>query len=148
MPSLHKTVRAAVKTALEAALTAESVTLTVHEQEILDLNLVSLPCAVICYAESESFAGTGLNSRDDWKFPILVGLYTEKEPRASTLGCEVTLFREIVRETFHNKRISGVTGCMLTNVSQAGVVFDIKSAWLKNLQTAMVVTPTVRIART
>jgi len=146
--SLHKTIRGAVKTEIVAALAAESITgVSVHEQDVPgEPSLPTLPCVIVSYAGPETEIG-GTNLRDDWQYPISVGLYTT-ESEGTPVGVEVTRFRQIVRKKFHNKRLNGVPEVWICQYDGQAPVVDEDAPAIEHLRTACVITAVARVGRT
>lgn len=134
-----------MKTALETALTANSVTLRVYEfDRPEDTDRMDLPCAAVTYAGTEFEVG-GTNIRDDFAFPLLVGLYTPDGGSADPPGCPLVLFRQIVRQTFNNKRLPGVVDVYQCGYDGQPPVID--DPIFANLRTAALVVPVARLPR-
>lgn len=106
----HRDLRAAVAAALRLALDAAEVDVAVTEQDTPDPNMVDLPAVIVSYGGAEQDRG-GTNARDDYAFPMLLGLYTLKAdpdtdvPANEPPGLRPTAFRTLVRRTFHHRRV-------------------------------------------
>jgi hypothetical protein len=148
VPSLHEQVRDAVVSTLEIAFAASSpvVTVEVFGMTIPDTRRSGLPC-VIC-SEGEEYEGGfgGTNVRDDWVYPVLVGLYTS-DPVADPPGLVLTEFRQIVREQFHNRRLADVPEVMVCTVRGSGPLAADDVPAFRDLRSAFVVDCVARVAR-
>lgn len=147
MSVFHEDILSAVKTALDAALTAESITLTSYSQETPDTRRTNLPCAIVSFEGAESPTGGGTNLHDFWAFPILIGLYTT-DPTDDPPGCTLTAFRQAVRKGFHNKRLSGVSEVMWCEVNPQPPVIGNELPAFQQLRTALTVVAIARVLRT
>lgn len=151
MPSTntHATVRQAVAEALEDALFADGIVLTVHVQDTPDTRHTDLPCAIVSYAGSEFEAGFGSNIRDDWSFPVFVGLFTHEpsKPEGDPPGCSPAQFRQVVRTEFHNQRLAAVPEVYLVAYSGDAPLWDEDENAFRHLRTGCTVTATARLAR-
>lgn len=144
--SFHQTVRDAVHDALAAALAAAGVTLNGHAMAVPDPARFDKPCFVVSYEGAEGYPGTGTNLRDDLSFPVLVGLYTT-DPYEDPPGCELTLFREVVRGAFHHKRLAGVADVLWCEVNPQPPVVGSELPAFKDLRTALTVVAYARRPR-
>lgn len=151
MPSAntHADIRQAVAEALEDALFSDGIVLTVSVQDVPDTRLVNLPCAVVAYAGSEFEAGPATNARDDWSFPVFVGLFTQEpdRPGADPPGCSPAQFRQVVRGKFHMRRLAAVPEVYLVQYDGSAPLWDEDPEAFRHLRTACQVTATARLAR-
>lgn len=154
MADWFRDVRDAVAAAFEAKLTAESVAgVTVLAMDTPDARAVDLPAVLVTYNGSEQETG-GTNVRDDYGYPIQLGLYTIKADNGVSddddpPGLTPTQFRQYVREKFNRKRAVAVTGidCFLCEYDPTGAVIDENAPSFKQLQAAAVVTVYARVPR-
>jgi hypothetical protein len=149
-----KDVRDAVATAFAAKLTAESVTgVSVKAMDVADVAAVDLPAVIVSYNGSEQEVG-GTNVRDDYGYPIQLGLYTVQADNGisgtdSPPGMSATQFRQYVRAKFHRKRAVAVTGidCFLCEYDPTGAVVDEAAPTFQQLRAVAVVTVYARVPR-
>lgn len=146
--SYHETLRGLIAAALRTALTTAGVTLEggVNEQESPGSpSMPSLPCVIVAYAGPET-SDPITNAQDDRRYPLLVGLYTV-HPQADPPGCKMSLFREVVWDTFNQQRLSGATDVWNCTVQGLTGPIDATLPGLQNLRTALIVTPVARRLR-
>lgn len=104
----------------------------------------SMPCVLLaCVAPEVEVPQLHTNLQDGIGYSFVVAMFAagvangEKSPNIP----DPTLFRRIVRNTFHQQRLSGVTQVAWCEVSEAGgALFDKKSPAWQRLSAAMVVT--------
>lgn len=110
----HRQCRAAVRNAIEAdrvadpAVDAAWATIReVAEQDEFDGERITGP-AVVCYFLSQAIPVGGTMQRDDWKFPIVVGLKTTGVNTGGRTGPHPTQFLGLIQDIFHNRRPAGL----------------------------------------
>lgn len=143
---IHKKIRDTIQSVLGTALGSHGIILQIHVQdEPGKPSMPAKPCAIIAYYGAEQEVG-GTNLRDDWSFPIHIGLYT-LDAANDPPGCSATLFRQVVRQAFHNKRLAGVDEVWLCQVAPQGPVTDDDPEAFDDLRTGMVVNAIARLGR-
>lgn len=111
--------------------------------ENLDVTRIqSMPCVVAaCVGPEQDRPEMSTNLQDGIGYPVVVALFAagvangEKSPGVP----DVTTFRRVLRTTFHQKRLSGVSQVGWCEVSDSGPLFDKKNPAFQRLSTAMVV---------
>ena len=154
MADWFRDVRDAVAAAFEAKLTAESVAgVTVLAMDSPDANAADKPAVLVTYNGSEQETG-GTNVRDDYGYPIQLGLYTVQVDNGISgtddpPGLTPTQFRQYVREKFHRKRAVSVTGIdvFLCEYDPVGAVVDEAAPTYQQLRAVAVVTVYARVPR-
>jgi hypothetical protein len=110
----------------------------------------SAPCGVVCCVGPEQDRPDfGTNRQDGIGYPNAVMLLgTGKSHGEKRLGpTDLTAFRRLVKVTFHNKRLSGVSQVALCEVSDSGPLLDEKTPNFQKLATALVVNAVGRFPR-
>lgn len=150
--SLHRTIRGLVATALRTALTTAGYAFPsdgVREMDTPDTAVLSKPGIAISEG-IPSLTGGGTNVRDVWLLPIFIGHYSISGDKltGSPVGIEPGRFLEIVRETFHNRRLSGASNNVLLGEMQVmGPPYDDSEPSFVGLTTAAVITYTAYVTR-
>ena len=143
--SYHETLRGLVADALGDAITSAGFSLTVTEQDEPRLDRVNFPAVIVSYAGSEQIS-PATNLRNDIQFPLLISLFT-REPSEDPPGISLTIFREIVREAFHERRLSGAADVLYCLVSGITNPIQMDPQVVQQLRTALIVTPVARRPR-
>lgn len=153
---IHRALRDALAAAVATALADADVTVAVIAQDTPNPALVDLPAVIVSYGGSESYRG-GTNARDDVAYPMVVGLYTVQGDADTTEagneppGLRPTLFREILRARFGNRRVvTAPTGISLfpSEYDPAPPINDDGGpAMIQQLRTAVGVTVPARVPR-
>lgn len=141
----------ACRDAALAALAAAVPGLPWHAvDEIEDALRQTAPAGVVvCVGPEQDRAEMGTNRSDGIGYPVAVMLigsgasHGEKRTGPTTL----TGFRRVVRTTFHNQRLAGVSQVAWCEVSDSGPLLDEKQPNFQRLATAMVVTCVGRFPR-
>ena len=145
MPSTpyHETVRGAVAVAVRAQLVTAGVTLMVYEWDELIPQFQNQPSIVVVYG-SEFNSGEGTNIRDAVAYPLLVAFLTKQYiPGSPPAGCSVALFREIVHDACHNRRLSGLdTSALPAHVDPQPPQIDPNVPGFEDVKTSPLVTVT------
>lgn len=144
--------RAAVAALIEAdrALTTPPTGLLgivkVAEQDEFDSNLLSGP-AISCYFLSQPTPVGGSMQRDDWKFPIVVGLMTTGVKTGAKAGPNPTDFLGAIHDIFHSRRPTGVPeGVYKCEIDPQGATATDEPRY-QQLTAATTVALTARLAR-
>lgn len=146
----YRQIRRQVLLALKAALAAEQANLEVVELDDEPSIDISLPTVAVWYGGSEGYVG-GTNRRDDVAYPFAIGLFTLEAdgPAGDPPGLHPTRFREVVRQTFGNRRAVAVSGidCYLCQYEPGAPVVDADGRPFQSLRTAAGVTVYARVPR-
>lgn len=149
MADWFKDVRDAVAEAFADKLSAEGVNGVPVTTK--DVSTENLPAVRVTYNASEQEIG-GTNVRDDYGYPIQIGLYTIQPNEGEsdeTPGMSATQFRQYVREKFHRNRAVSVDGidCFLCEYDPTGAVVDEAAPTFQQLRAVAVVTVYARVPR-
>lgn len=144
-------IRGEVVNAVTAALADVGVTIAdVKEMDEPDSDLINKPGIIVWYGGSEGYIG-GTNIRDDVGYPFFVGLWNllGDRPTDGAPGLTVTLFREIMRQKFGNRRAVDVSGidCYLCQYEPQAPVADPNNPALGQMNTVCGVTVYARVPR-
>jgi len=150
----HDSIRDAIVTVFQAALTAESFTALVGKVVAVDtpddmFNL-EMPCVgAACVGPEQDRPDWGTSNQDGIGYPVAIALLAGGTTRGEkTPGMpSATQFRRLVRTTFHNKRLSGVAQVGYCEVSDSGELWDPKNPKFQKLETGMVITAVGRFPR-
>lgn len=94
--------------------------LTVYEQDEFDPALMDGP-AISCYFLGQPTPAGGTMGRDDWRFPIVVGLKTTGAKNGDYIDPKPTNFLGAIQDIFHYRRPAGVpTGVYKCEVDPQG----------------------------
>lgn len=79
----------------------------VKEQDEFDGDLLTGPAVAVYFLAQATPVG-GSMQRDDWKFPVVVGLKTTGVKSGNRAGPHPTTFLGAIQDLFHNRRPAGV----------------------------------------
>lgn len=144
-------IRGEVRQAVEDALADAGVVLaSVQEMDLPNPDLIDRPGVIVWYGGSEGYIG-GTNLRDDVGYPFMVGLFglLGDRPTDGSPGVTVTLFREVMRQKFGNRRAVDVAGidCYLCQYEPNAPVADPNDPALAQMNTACGVSVYARVPR-
>lgn len=152
MPTTPTDYHAEIRDAVVAALKATGlmncpVKAFDASEDMLDDTVPVVGCA--CVGPEQDRPEYGTNERTGTAYPVAVALLTAGTTRGEkTDGPPTgTLFRRIVKNTFHDKRLSGVDEVCVCEVSDAGPIWDPKNPRFQRLETALVVNCVGRFPR-
>lgn len=118
----------------------------VVEQDEFDGELLSGP-AVSCYFLSQPTPSGGSMQRDDWKFPVVVGLKTAGVKTGAKAGPHPTDFLGAIHDLFHRRRPAGVPeGVYLCEIDPQGATATNEEKY-QQLTAAVTVVLTARLNR-
>jgi hypothetical protein len=143
----HELIRDAVRGALAAAHPGLEWSVV---DDLDDAARLTLPCGVVCAVGPEQDrAEWGTNLQDGIGYPCAVMLLGTGKTHGEkqTGGLNITQFRRLVKTTFNNKRLSGVTQVGYCEVSDSGALVDEKQPLFQKLATALVVNAVGRFPR-
>lgn len=118
----------------------------VYEQNEFDPDNMSGP-AISCYFMNQPSPIGGSMQRDDWRFPIVVGLKTTGVNTGAKAGPEPTDFLGAIYDIFHNRRPAGVpSGVYKCEIDPQGATATNEEKY-QQLTAAVTVVLTARLNR-
>jgi hypothetical protein len=145
----HQQIRDAMKATLEDAVPGLAQGWHAVD-EPGDAARLTAPCGVVvCVGPEGERPELSTNLQDGIGYSVAVMLLgTGKTHGEQQTGpTNITEFRRVVRTTFNNKRLSGVTQVAWCEVSDSGPLVDEKEPLFQKLATALVVTAIGRFPR-
>lgn len=118
---------------------------SVKEQDEFDPSLTDGPfCSVYLQGQPQPIGGTF--RRDDWRFPIVVGLSSTGAMNGNKNGPHPASFLNVIHDLFHNRRPAGVpSGVMRCEIDSQPVTVEEKN--FEHLTTATTVVLVARLSR-
>jgi hypothetical protein len=150
----HKLVRDAQADAIRAALDGAGYALPVKALDDPETDLgvnTDMPCvAVACVGPEQDRDEMATNQRDGIGFSCSITVHSNSVTSGAQAPNvpEPTVFRRLVRTTFHNKRLSGVEEVGWCEVSELGEIYDKNSVAFQSLKAGFAVTAVGRFPRT